>query len=286
MKKILVIEDDNALRKNISVFLSEEGYEVVQASDGMQGIQYALDVIPDLIICDVLLPRKDGFEVCKTLQNLSTTSTIPFIFLTAKVQLEDMREGMLFGADDYITKPFHIEDLLKSVQLRLEKHNRLLQKNAVSIDNVLNNPSAGMFMIRENQIVSPNAKICEISGYDVQELQNMSFTQIVDREISGNSFEKVHRWLNSLYSSVSLELTIVTKRNVFKPVDFYGTKINYQGREVHLAIVFEGKKSHRVIQEEQALHLTQREVEVLQLICLGYTSSKIAEMIIPGKCCQ
>jgi two-component system, sensor histidine kinase and response regulator len=216
MKKILVIEDDNALRKNIVLFLSEEGYEVSQASDGMEGIQLALDIIPDLIICDVLLPRKDGFEVCKTLQNLSVTSTIPFIFLTAKVQYDNIREGMLYGADDYITKPFHIEDLLKSVQLRLEKQERLYSKTGISIENIISNPTAGMFMIVDNQIIYPNNKICNLTGFSLHEIKSMPFTQIIHNETSEKSIEKINRWLNNMYSSISLEICLASKHNSIK----------------------------------------------------------------------
>jgi len=276
MKKILVVEDDNALRKNISVFLSEEGYEVFQASDGMEGIQFALDIIPDIIICDVLLPRKDGFEVCKTLQNIATTSTIPIIFLTAKVQYDDIREGMLYGADDYITKPFHIEDLLKSVQLRLEKQERIFTKTGTSIENIINNPTAGMFMIADNKIVHPNNKICDLTGFSLHEIKSIPFSQIINTETPEKSIEKINRWLNNMYSSISLEISLSTKSNSIKTVDFYGTKINYKGKDMHMAILIEGKRIQNKNTEENEIRLTQRETDVLHLICKGYTSLEIA----------
>jgi PAS domain S-box-containing protein len=276
MKKILVIEDDNALRKNIVLFLSEEGYEVSQASDGMEGIQLALDIIPDLIICDVLLPRKDGFEVCKTLQNLSVTSTIPFIFLTAKVQYDNIREGMLYGADDYITKPFHIEDLLKSVQLRLEKQERLYSKTGISIENIISNPTAGMFMIVDNQIIYPNNKICNLTGFSLHEIKSMPFTQIIHNETSEKSIEKINRWLNNMYSSISLEICLASKHNSIRSVDFYGTKINYKGKDMHMVTIIEGKRMQDNSTEENVIKLTQREKDVLLLICKGYTSLEIA----------
>ncbi len=121
MKTILVVEDESDLRTNIKEFLESEDFCVVTAKDGIEGLELTNQYMPDLIICDIEMPRMNGMEMLKRIQNDSSTSSIPFIFLTAKVEMRDVREGMLTGADDYITKPFKLDELIKAVNIRLKK---------------------------------------------------------------------------------------------------------------------------------------------------------------------
>lgn len=102
MKKILVIEDEKSVRENIVTLLNEESYEALSAHNGETGIRMAIAEIPDLIICDIMMPGKDGYAVFKELSKNKMTKTIPFIFLTAKVEHKDLRKGMELGADDYL----------------------------------------------------------------------------------------------------------------------------------------------------------------------------------------
>lgn len=129
MKKILVIEDMTDVRENIQEILEISGYEVVAAADGAEGVDKALDERPHLILCDVMMPRLDGFTVLNILSKRPETSDIPFVFLTAKTEKEDFRKGMDLGADDYLTKPFTVEELLKVVETRLQKADRLKSFN-------------------------------------------------------------------------------------------------------------------------------------------------------------
>ncbi|MBX2977615.1 MAG: response regulator transcription factor [Ignavibacteriaceae bacterium] len=115
-KKILLIEDDQKLRENISEILEIEGYDVDCAENGLIGIEKVSKFVPDLIISDILMPEIDGFGVLQKLLNSPETSTIPLIFLTAKVEVENYKRGMNLGAVDYIHKPFHIDDLLNAVK--------------------------------------------------------------------------------------------------------------------------------------------------------------------------
>ena len=120
-KKILLIEDDLNLLENMREFLQEEGFIIETITDGETGISKAKEWRPDLIVCDINIPLKDGYEVLIELSKIKVTKTIPFIFLTAKVEREDFRKGMKLGADDYIFKPFDLDDLLNSIKLRLGK---------------------------------------------------------------------------------------------------------------------------------------------------------------------
>lgn len=125
MWKIVIIEDDLALRENTMEFLHEEGYEAYAASDGAAGVQLVLEVMPDLILCDINMPVMDGFEVLKTLQGISSTLPIPFIFMTAKTQKEEVRYGMQLGVDDYITKPFSFDELISTIKVRIAKYEKV-----------------------------------------------------------------------------------------------------------------------------------------------------------------
>lgn len=121
MKKILVIEDEKSVRENIITLLTEEGYYIISASNGETGINLARTELPDLIICDIMMKGMDGYEVLEEMSRNKQTRMIPFIFLTAKVEHTDLRKGMELGADDYLFKPFKIDELLKSVESRIKK---------------------------------------------------------------------------------------------------------------------------------------------------------------------
>lgn len=121
MKKILVIEDHTDVRENIAEILDLAGYETFQAPHGKEGVRIAVQEMPDLIICDIMMPELDGYGVLHILNKRTDTSHIPFIFLSAKAEKEDFRKGMNMGADDYLTKPFDDKELLQTIELRLSK---------------------------------------------------------------------------------------------------------------------------------------------------------------------
>jgi len=124
-KTILVIEDQEEVRENIVELLELSNYEVKSASDGKEGVKLALDDTPDLILCDIMMPEMDGYEVLFLVMKNPSTSSIPFMFLTAKSEKEDFRKGMNLGADDYITKPFEEIELLNAIDKRLSKYEGL-----------------------------------------------------------------------------------------------------------------------------------------------------------------
>lgn len=136
MKKILLIEDNSEMRENISEILELANYQVESAENGKLGIEKARAFLPDLILCDVMMPELDGFGVLHALSKDSVTGSIPFVFLTAKADKLDFRKGMNLGADDYLTKPFDDAELLNVIELRLKKKDALvldLQKNLESL---------------------------------------------------------------------------------------------------------------------------------------------------------
>ncbi len=127
-KKILVIEDQAPMRRNIALLLELAGYEVATAENGRTGVEAARRQQPDLILCDVMMPELDGHGVIQTLRAEAATATTPFIFLTARSEKADLRAGMNYGADDYLTKPVVRDDLLAAVQARLSRADAVEQR--------------------------------------------------------------------------------------------------------------------------------------------------------------
>jgi len=126
MSKILIIEDEKILRETLGEILEISGYTVVMAKDGQEGVEVFTNTHPDLVICDINMPKMDGFEVLKMLETIVSASEFPpFIFLSAKTEPQSIREGMNLGAVDYITKPYSAPELLKVIALRLEKRKKL-----------------------------------------------------------------------------------------------------------------------------------------------------------------
>jgi signal transduction histidine kinase len=128
MFKILIVEDTSTIREEIHDVLVMEGYTVFEAENGSIGFEIALKKHPDLIISDILMPKLNGFEMYKKLQNNKTTKLIPLIFLSAKAEKSDIRAGMNLGAEDYLTKPIDVEDLLNTVKIKIDKKLLLAQE--------------------------------------------------------------------------------------------------------------------------------------------------------------
>jgi len=165
MKKILVIEDDVLLCQNTCDFLEMEYYQVLQANDGLNGMKLAMEEIPDLILCDIALPKMDGYKVYKTLQQNPSTEMIPFIFISGKTEKEEVRAGMHLGADDYITKPFELEELLAAIEIRLAKYEKMMNKSYENFQVLMDNPMFGVFMLQDDRIIFYNRKFSEMLGY-------------------------------------------------------------------------------------------------------------------------
>jgi CheY-like chemotaxis protein len=118
---VLVVDDDPVIQKLLQVNFEMEGYTVLTAGDGLEGVERARADNPDIIICDIMMPRMDGLEVTKTLKGDPATASIPILLLSAKAQQADVAAGQATGADDYVTKPFDPLDLLQRVASLLER---------------------------------------------------------------------------------------------------------------------------------------------------------------------
>lgn len=121
MKRILLVEDDVSLRENMEELLDLSGFLVYSASNGRKAIELAKKELPDLVLCDIMMPEMDGYAVLENLSSHKETCHIPFVFVSAKTEHRDVRKGMNLGADDYLTKPFEEKELLSAIHSRLNK---------------------------------------------------------------------------------------------------------------------------------------------------------------------
>lgn len=135
MTKVLLIEDDSVLRENIAELLELSDFEVLTAPNGKLGLKSININIPDIIVCDIMMPELDGYEVLSEVTKNTKTKHIPFIFLSAKTEHQDVRKGMNLGADDYITKPFTEDELVSAIKSRLAKASILKEKEQDNVHN-------------------------------------------------------------------------------------------------------------------------------------------------------
>jgi CRP/FNR family cyclic AMP-dependent transcriptional regulator len=136
MKTILLVEDNKDVRENIAEILELAGYTVLTEANGKAGFETAVNKLPDLIVCDIMMPDLDGYGMLHMLTKNIKTSAIPFIFLTAKAERSDFRKGMEMGADDYITKPFEEIELLNAVEIRLKKSEVLKGEFSANVEGI------------------------------------------------------------------------------------------------------------------------------------------------------
>lgn len=161
METILIIEDTLQLRENIAEVLAMEGYRVLQADNGTTGVQIAMEQSPDLVLCDIMMPGPDGYEVLQMLKIPDGQVRYPFIFISALDERKNVREGMELGADDYLIKPFSIIELLKAVRVRLERHRSIESRIKSEIDKIEQELQKGVLEL-ENIIKEQNNLLDEV----------------------------------------------------------------------------------------------------------------------------
>ncbi|MEN9518484.1 MAG: hypothetical protein RLZZ381_1072 [Cyanobacteriota bacterium] len=125
MKKILIVDDDLTLRKILHNSLEQRGYQVISVGSGKDALAWFSQDVPDIIVSDVSMPEMDGFEFCRQLRSQPSGKLIPFIFLSAKNELNDRVQGHTIGADNYLTKPFEMKELLANIEALIERQRRV-----------------------------------------------------------------------------------------------------------------------------------------------------------------
>jgi|WetSurMetagenome_2_1015567.scaffolds.fasta_scaffold11578_2 PAS domain S-box-containing protein len=182
MKKILVIEDNSLLLDSISDFLKEEGFDIVKAINGEEGVELAVRNVPDIILSDIYMPKMNGYEVFDALKANVTTSLIPFIFISAKAEKEDILYGLKLGADDYIIKPIDFPELLNRILTRIEKAQNTIQLSEVKYQALFETANDAILMVRlkDGVVIDANLAASRLLGYTKEELLKINGDNIFD----------------------------------------------------------------------------------------------------------
>ena len=265
MTTVLIIEDERPLLENIQNLLRFEGYAVLGAADGLIGVDLAREHLPDLIVCDIMMPRMNGYDVLLELSSNPVTNTIPFIFLTAKADREHQRYGMELGADDYITKPFSRDEFLTAIRIRLERQRILHAQYQQEIESL----RRALVLALPLDLRAP---LTGVLGYakklisDAKTLQPAEISQIAQAILRAS--QRLHRQIENYLLFAQLEIiqldprrVIVLERNrVANPAEIITTKTHEKAAEydreadvsldVQPAIVQIGRNSLEKVVEE------------------------------------
>ena len=217
--KILIIEDELSLADALSTRLKKENYSVDIKTDGLDGYYYATSNIYDLIILDVMLPNMDGFKILKELRNEKIDSKI--IMLTAKSTLSDKLTGLENGADDYITKPFHIEEVVARVNIQLKKSSQTKENILTFNDLELNLKTSTLKCVDKKEEVTLVCKEFQLLEYLIENShQILSKEQIydkvwgIDNESSSNNLEAYLSFIRKKLKAIGSTTTIKSLRNL------------------------------------------------------------------------
>ena len=204
MFKVLVIEDDIDILQNIVDTLTIEGYQARGAEDGRPGLEIANSWLPDLVVCDIMMPIMNGYDVLMAMRNKSDTAKIPFIFLTAKTEWSDMRKGMLLGADDYLTKPFIPEELIEAIKIRLKKHEDLASSYKTRIESLRQNIARSL----PHELRTPLTGVIGYAELLLMDIDVMDKARVKDMlETIYSSGLRLHRATENCLMYAQLEIT-------------------------------------------------------------------------------
>ena len=200
--KVLIIEDEEALADAICESLEKEHFNVTITSNGLDGEDEALTGLYDLILLDIMLPKKNGFEILKTLKEEKIKT--PIIILSAKSEMDDKLNGLENGADDYITKPFHMKELLARVKIILKRSSNIEDTKILTYGDLKLDLSTGKLKCKGNE-VSINGK-----ELNLMEVLLINKEQIIDKEILT---EKIWGYdSDAEYNSVEVYISFLRKK--------------------------------------------------------------------------
>ena len=181
-KKILVIEDDQYLGVTIQNILSLYHYDVCYANNGASGIQKAFTYNPDLILCDIHMEPVDGYQVFKVLEESSILSRIPFVFLTGSSELKDIRFGLSLGVDDYLVKPFQNNELINTIEKRIQKYSAMKESANKEFTRLFDLAPYGIILFNENKIFNINPAFRKLQNLDDNPHINLHIKEVFDSE--------------------------------------------------------------------------------------------------------
>jgi len=203
MAKILVIDDDASLREVIQMALEHAGFEVIEADNGAIGVQNACAQLPDLILCDVRMEKMDGYRTLAALRQDAVTAPIPVILMTGQADTAGMRQGMELGADDYLSKPFTVPQLLAAVNARLKKHQTVRELAERKLADLRANISLAL----PHELLTPLNGILGFTDILITDHSQLQPDEIVSMsEAIRDSAKRLHRLIENFLIFAQIEL--------------------------------------------------------------------------------
>lgn len=278
MTKILVIEDEAILRGEVIEWLNLEGFDAMSAPDGIAGVELAFANLPDIVVCDITMPRLDGYGVLLEMRSNPKTVAVPFIFVTARAAHEDIRRGMILGADDYITKPFTRLELLQAIQSRLNKKAALEQERQREVEELQN------ALTQEHEQRMLNTKLVAMFSHDFRNpLAGIMSSNSLLRDYADRMDETrrlVH--LNRIEASVRqlmqmLDDMLIVAQMETGHFDFKPAPINIETFFHQIVEEFQGihGETHQIVFENHFKPLLMADTRLLRQISANLISNAI-----------
>jgi PAS domain S-box-containing protein len=281
MRTVLLIQSDKQLLDKTATFLTKNNYKVIVTTEGTAGIQKALEFLPDIILCDSIIPGLNGYEIFNTLLQINSTAIIPFVFLLNQANNEDVRAAMNLGADDYLEIPFKNNDLLKLIEIRLEKQEKIMGLADEKFNTLMEHSSDGVFIYQDEKLSYVNKKFCDLMSYSNRELIGMNLVNIIYKDDIHLVIDKIARLQKGIIKDIQTEFRAISGDQKIKNFILSGNGINVNGKKSIVGTIklHEETCKKGFTPQECEIKITERELEVLELICLGYSNSEIARQL-------
>jgi PAS domain S-box-containing protein len=283
MSKILIIEPDKAFLEKIKSYFTELGYEIICTENGSTGVQKAIQYKPDLIISHTNPYELSGHEVLNIVRQVNSTSVIPFVFLTTKKSYGDLRDVMNLGVDDFLVKPFKLEDLKKLIEVRLDKQYKLMEKAERRFNLLIDYADAAICIYYEQKFDYVNHKFCEILGYAKSELIGMNMVNLVYKDDIPYVIDKVNRCFKNLQDEIEVVFRAIKKNREIVQLNFSAKVVEFERSKNLVGSITEIESNKigivRDIDQRNQLSLSTRERDVLYFICEGKTNQEISEKL-------
>ncbi|MFP4620615.1 MAG: response regulator [Bacteroidales bacterium] len=281
MSSILIIDPDENFLHEATDYLRQSGYTVISAKNGATGVQRALQYTPHLILCDIHPEGLSGHEVFDMVQQINSTAIIPFIFLSNKKSYEELRSAMNLGMDDCLVKPFDLKELKRSIEVRLDRQEKILQQVDEKFNILIDNAYVAIYIYQDEKLSYVNQKFCEIFGYSKKELLGMNLINIVYKDDIHLVTKKINRAFKALQNEVEINFRAIRRNQEIIDLKLVGNIVNIQSKKSLVGSVTKSTKSQNTpaYYGNNNLDMTPREKEVLSYICHGYSNSEIGELL-------
>jgi len=279
MNSILIIDPDENFLNEVTEYLKQSAYKVIPVQNGATGVQKALQHTPDLILCDIHPKGLSGHEVFDMVQQINSTAIIPFVFLTNKKSYEELRSAMILGMDDCLVKPFDFKELKRTIEVRLERQEKILKKVDEKFNILIDNAYVAIYIYQDEKLTYVNQKFCEIFGYSKKELLGMNLINIIYKDDIHRVTAKINRAFKALQNQVEITFRAIRRNQELIDLNLAGNIVNIQGKKSLVGSVTKQSESRLIstYEENNHLNMTPREKEVLDYICHGYSNSEIGK---------